>query len=429
MGLGGLTMATGKRKAAKKRKASKAAAVRRPTKRKAAATTVAAASMEAATWGGAPFLHLSSEAGPSSPMKPTDSNPPGSDQYAQMFELPGFHSLMNADLATIKTFDPGNPNPEVPTEIKYEGHGVEASIIMTGIAGTKSLSPNSLGYGIPAVSMVQDVMVYGNDDHLDCLVLSTIPFPFSAGTTQSSSMTQCNQAPDLTNDIAGYIIDQVMIGALIAAANATGQQFFQMPSAIQNLHNILFMKFDKAMRTSVGDAMNAALSTLNAPIPFEITTGDLMAPFLFFSVTAFDKNQRTIDIQFNSLGFSTMLRTVDPQSHQVVLGTAISLEASGPGHISDAGVSLNLNYKFNCGTGLLPLAPKYAAQINALIPKLEGFINEFFPPQLSEMLAWLGGWPLAKMPRVRLSYTPQRRGRSLLRWAESPKRRSASLIP
>jgi hypothetical protein len=175
--------------------------------------------------------------------------------------------------------------------------------------------------------------------------------------------------------------------------------------------------------------MNAALSTLNAPIPFEITTGDLMAPFMVFSVTAFDKNKRTIDVQFNSVGFSTMLRTVDPQSHQVLLGTAISLVASGPGHISAAGVSLNLNYKFNCGTGLLTVAPKYAAQINALIAKLEGFINKFFPPQLDDMLAWLGGWPLAKMPRTRLSYAPQRRGRSSSVRAKSPKRRSASLIP
>jgi len=418
-------MATGKRKAAKKSKLSKAAAVRKPE-----ASTVPAAIMEAATLGGAPFLHLSSEAGPPSPMKPTDSNPPGSDQYAQMFELPGFHALMNANLATIKTFDPGNPNPDVPTEIQYEGHGVRASVVMTGIAGTKSLSPSMTGYGIPAVSMVQDILLYGNDyDHPDCLELSTIPFPFSAGTTQTNAIIQNGPPPDLTSDIAGYIVDQVMIGALIAAANATGQQFFQMPSAIQNLHNILFMRFDKAMRTSVGDAMNAALSTLNAPIPFDITTGDLMAPFLFFAVTAFDKNQRTVDVQFNSIGFSTMLRTVDPQSHQVVLGTAISVAASGTGHISAAGVSLNLNYKFNCGTGLLPLAAKYAAQINALIAKLEDFINKFFPSQLGEMLAWLGGWPLAKMPRVRLSYAPQRRGRSSLRWTGSRKRRSASLIP
>jgi hypothetical protein len=112
-----------------------------------------------------------------------------------------------------------------------------------------------------------------------------------------------------------------------------------------------------------------------------------MAPFLVFSVSAFDKNNRTIDIQFNSVGFSTMLRTVDPQSQQVVLGTALSLQVTGQGHISEAGVDLSLTYKFNAGTGLLPLAPKYAAQINgAPIPKLEAFINKFFPPQLDGML-------------------------------------------
>jgi len=330
-----------------------------------------------------------------------------------MFVLPAWHTLTNANLASIKTFDTTNPNPQVPTEIKYEGDGVEASIIMTGVAGTKSLSPGSLGYGIPAVSMVQDILVYGNDAHPECLALSTIPFPFATRTTQTGAITQTTQPPNITSDIGNHIVDQVMIGALIAAVNATGQQFQQMPSAIQNLHNILFMKFDRTLRTSVGDQMNAALSTLNAPIPFAITTGDLMAPFMVFSVTAFDKNNRTIDLQFNSVGFSTMLKTVDPQSAQVLLGTAISLVGSGPGHISNAGVGLNLTYKFNCGTGLLPLAPKFAAQINAIIAKLEAYINQFFPPQMDNMLAWLGGWPLIKTPQARLSYAPKRRGRSL----------------
>jgi hypothetical protein len=93
---------------------------------------------------------------------------------------------------------------------------------------------------IPAVSIVQDILVYGNDDHLDCLLLSTIPFPFSAGTTQSHAITQCNQPPDLTSEITGYIIDQVVIGALISAANATGQQFDQTPTPIITIHDELF---------------------------------------------------------------------------------------------------------------------------------------------------------------------------------------------
>jgi hypothetical protein len=125
-----------------------------------------------------------------------------------------------------------------------------------------------------------------------------------------------------------------------------------------------------------------------------------------------------------------MLRTVDPESHQVILGTALSLQASGQGHISEAGVDLNLNYKVNTGSGLLPLASQYAALINgALIPKLEGFMNKFFPPQLDGMLFVLGGFPLAMTPLPLLLSAPQRLGNSSLRWADSAKRRSASLIP
>ena len=124
-----------------------------------------------------------------------------------------------------------------------------------------------------------------------------------------------------------------------------------------------------------------------------------------------------------------MLRTVDPQSHQVVLGTAFSLEGSGPGHISAAGVDLNLNYKFNVGSGLLPLGSKFATQIDAMISKLEGHIKKLFLSELNGMLFVLGGFPLTSMPQLRPLSAPQRRGRSLSRWADSPKRRSASLIP
>jgi hypothetical protein len=410
------------RKATAKRDLSKSAAVERPAKRKAAAMTTPAASMEAAAWG-APLVRSPSGADTPTRAQSAGSDPPG---YDDLFKLPYAHALMNANLATIKMVDPDHPSDPV---IRYEGNGVRADIVNTGIAGTKSQSPATTGYGIPAVATVQDIRIYDGDEH-ECLVLSTIPFPFAAGTTEAHAITRSDQRPDLINNIIGYVIDQTMTGALIAAANATGQQFDQTPRPTITIHDQLFWRFDKAIRTSVGDEINVALGALNAPIPFEITTGDLMAPFLVFSVTAFDKNRRTIDIQFNSVGFSTMLRTVDPESHQVILGTALSLQASGQGHISEAGVDLNLNYKVNTGSGLLPLASQYAALINgALIPKLEGFMNKFFPPQLDGMLFVLGGFPLAMTPLPLLLSAPQRLGNSSLRWADSAKRRSASLIP
>ena len=380
----------------------------------------ASTSMETAASGGAPFLHFFGEASPSSRAKAAKSDPPG---YDDMFQLPLAHSLMNANLATIKMVDPNHPDHP---SIDYEGHGVRANIIITGVAGTKSLTPQTTGYGIPAVSIVQDILVYG-DDPAECLVQSTIPFPFYTGTILSHAITQCKQPPDLTSEIAGYIIDQVVSGALIAAANATGQQWSQTPLSMGIILDELFLGYDKAMRTSVGDEINAALRAINSPIPFEITTGDLMAPFLNFSVppSGVDKNNRTIDIQFNSVGFSTMLRTVDPQSHQVVLGTALSLQASGQGHLSKAGLNLTLNYKFSVGGGLLPLGAKYAAQINAMISKLESHLNKLFLSELDALLFVVGG----SFPIPRLLSAPRHQAHSSSRWAASPERRSSSLIP
>ena len=351
------------RKATKERKASEASAVRRPTKRKSAAATVAAAS----------------------------------DPWGDLFSLPYAHAMMNSHLASIYLVDPAHPGE--PAQMDYQGQGVEANIIFTGIAGTKSQNPSGTGYGIPAVSMVQDIAVLQDGDHQDCLVLSTIPFPFSAGSTQSSAVTQCNQSPGLTSNIAGYVIDQRVIGVLIAAANATSQQANLTPTPTVSAFTMgtildeLFIGFDKAMRTSVGDEINQALGALNTPIPFQITTADLMAPFLVFSITAFDKNNRTIDIQFNSVGLSTMLRTVDPQSQQVVLGTALSLQASGQAHLSEAGLDLALNYNFNVGGGLLPWGRSYAAQINAMILKFEDHIKKLFLSELDGMLFALGASP------------------------------------
>lgn len=360
------------------------------------------------------------EDGPSSPARSSTSDPPG---YDDMFKVPYAHALMNANLATIKTVNPAHPDE--PGQTVCQVDGVQANVIFTGISGTKSLSPSATGYGIPAVSMVLDILLYGNDyDHPDCLVLSTIPFPFSAGTTKTQAIIQNGPPANLTSDIASYVIDQTVIGALIAAANATGQQFGQAPGPLIMIRDEIFISFDKAMRTSVGDEINAALRGISSPIPFEITTGDLMAPFLVFSVPTFDKINRTVDIQFNSLGFSTMLRTVDPQSHQVVLGTALSLVATGQGHLSKAGLDLKLNYKFNVGSGLLPLGSKYAAQINAMISKLESRLNKLFVSELDALLFVLGGFPIPQ-----LMSAPQHQASSLSHWADSPARRSSSLIP
>jgi hypothetical protein len=383
--------------------------------------------MEAA-WEGAPVLRLSSKDNRSSLANAAESDP-----WGDLFSLPYVHAMMNANLATIHTVDPAHPGD--PGQTVCQVDGVEANVIFTGIAGTKSQNPSGTGYGIPAVSIVQDILALQDGDHQDCLVLSSIPFPFSAGTTQSSAVTQCNQSPGLTGDIAGYVIDQLVIGALVAAANATGQQANITPtptvsaSTMVRILDELFIGFDKAMRTSVGDEINQALRALNPPIPFEITTGDLMAPFLVFSVTAFDKSNRTIDFQFNSVGLSTMLRTVDPQSQQVVLGTALSLQASGQGHLSEAGLDLALNYKFNVGGGLLPLGAKYAAQINAMILSLEGHIKKLFLSELDGMLFVLGGFPIPMTTKLRPLSATQRQGRTSSRWARSPKRRSTSLIP
>ncbi|MGD0446597.1 MAG: hypothetical protein ABSA39_21895 [Edaphobacter sp.] len=347
-------------------------------------------------------------------------DPPG---YDAMFALPYAHALMNANLAKIGSVDPAHPDE--PRQIVYQGDGVEANIISTGVAGTKSLNASpGTGYGIPAISVLQDIFVLRDGDHQDCLVLSTILFPFYEGGTQSHAVTQCNQPPDLTGRIASYVIDRHMVDDLIAAANLTGQQIHQAPGSLVMIRDEIFMRFDKAMRTSVGGEINRALGTLNAPKPFEITTGDLMAPFLVFSVPTFDKNKRTVDILFSSVGFSTMLRTVDSQSHQVLLGTALSLQASGQGHISEAGVDLNLNYKFNVGSGLLPLGSKFATQINAMISKLESHIKKLFLAELDGLLFVLGGFP-----NSRLLSAPRHQVRSLSRWAGSSERRSSSLIP
>jgi hypothetical protein len=124
-----------------------------------------------------------------------------------------------------------------------------------------------------------------------------------------------------------------------------------------------------------------------------------------------------------------MLRTVDPQSQQVVLGTGLSLQASGQGHLSAAGLDLNLTYKFNVGGGLLPLGPKYAAQISAMILKLEDHMKALFLSELDGMLFALGGFPIPMTTRPRPLSAPQSRNRSSSRWASSSKRRTASLIP
>jgi hypothetical protein len=392
--------------------------------------TAAAASVGAA-WGGATFFSSSGEAAPHLPARA-----PYAAQYNDLFQLPYCHSLFNAGLATIKTVFPGNPNE--PADNVYEGHGVEAHIIITGVAGTKSQSPATTGYGIPAVSIVQDIYEYKDGDHMDCLVQSTIVFPFSAGTTESHAITQCNQPPDLTSSIGGYIIDQLFRGAMIAAVNAMGQEWQKTPFNAFLILDEIFLLYDKAIRNSVGNDINDALKSINPPIPLAITTGDIMAPFLVFSIPMFDKVKRTVDIQFNYVGFSAMLKTVDPHSNQIILGTALSLSASGTGHLSPAGLELNLSYKFNVGAGLLPLADKYAAAINgALIPKLEEYLKMLFPSKLDGILFALGGLPLAG-PGLRPLSAPQKLGPTTTLSTGSyrispeqisPKRRAAALTP
>jgi hypothetical protein len=383
-------------------------------------------------WGEAPFFNFSSAAAPHSPARADNSV-----QYSDLFGLPYCHSLFNAGLATIKTVLPGNPNE--PADNVYEGHGVEAHIIITGVAGTKSQNPSTTGYGIPAVAIVQDIFEYKDGDHMDCLVKSTIVFPFSAGTTESHAITQCSQPPDLTSSIGGYTIDQLFTGAMISAVNYMGQEWEKTPFNMFLILCDLFIPYDKAMRNSIGSEINQSIRSLNPPIPLAITTGDLMAPFLVLSIPTFDKTKRTIDIQFDAVGFSTMLQTVDPQSNQIILGTALSLSASGTGHLSPAGLELNLSYKFNAGSGLLSLSDKYAAAINgALIPTLEKYLKLLFPSQLDGMLFALGGLPLTWAPGQRGLSVPQMLGSNSARLPASyrivperisPKRRSAALTP
>jgi hypothetical protein len=45
---------------------------------------------------------------------------------------------------------------------------------------------------------------------------------------------------------------------------------------------------------------------------------------------------------------------------------------------------LQLNYKFNTGSGLLPLGSKYSAQINLMISKLDSHLNSLFSLRISQ---------------------------------------------
>jgi hypothetical protein len=92
-----------------------------------------------------------------------------------------------------------------------------------------------------------------------------------------------------------------------------------------------------------------------------------------------------IDIQFEAIGFSTIVETTANPN----LATALSLLASGAAHLSANGLSMNLGYKFNTGAGLQPLGPKFADAINgALTPKLEAFVNKL--PTGREIFSPLG---------------------------------------
>jgi hypothetical protein len=209
--------------------------------------------MGAATWGGAPFFRLSSRAaagrGPTRrPRAVYDASPssPAEDPTSSFFSLPYSHALLNANLARIKVLDPDHPDPNQPAKLKYEGHGLRAEIIITGIAATKSQPPKPpFRYGIPDVSLLLDVRVLKNVDHNDFLVLSTIPAPFSAGTTQSHSITDASESPSLISDVAGYVIDQVERGALIAAMNAAQPDFDQSSKAVQLLQDQIFQVLTK----------------------------------------------------------------------------------------------------------------------------------------------------------------------------------------
>ena len=329
---------------------------------------------------------------------------------------------MNANLATIKVVDPAHPNG--PAELKYLGHGVESNVIITGVAGTTSQAPSSIGYGIPALSLILDVWVLRGSGN-DMLVSSNIAFPFSAGTTQSHAITKTSEPPDLISAISRYVIDQVEIGALIAAVNAMGQQFTQSPFAVIRVEDQLFPLFDKAMRTSVGDEINKAIVDLKLPISLKIGTGDLMSPFLVFDIAGFNLQQRTVDIRFTAVGFSTMLSVLD-QSGQLQFGTALSLVATGQGHLSKDGLDMKLDYKINGGWGLGAIAPKYVAQISdvqipingALIPKLEAVVKQLLTSQLDSMLFVLNFLPTGKSasklqplpePQPHYEFSPTRR--------------------
>jgi hypothetical protein len=65
---------------------------------------------------------------------------------------------------------------------------------------------------------------------------------------------------------------------------------------------------------------------------------------LVFSIPAFDGNQRTIDIQFEAVGFSILETVLDGR---VTLATALSLLAEGKGHLSKSGLNLTLQYRSN----------------------------------------------------------------------------------
>jgi hypothetical protein len=343
--------------------------------------TAVATSISAATWGAAP--RLSNESDPSLLAKFDNL-----DGYRVLFSLPYGHALMNWNLATIKDVFPEHPDEPAVNKVRVQG--VEADVDITGVVGTKSQRPTSIkGYGIPAVSLLLDIFAYKDFNNRDCSVLSTIVFPFSDGTEQSHAISPCGQPPDLTSSISGYIMDQLENGAIIAAANAAGQQYEKAPTVITLLRDDLFPLFDSAMRNTVGDEINKALAAFSPPL-LEITTGDLMAPFLVFTVPAFDADKDTVEINFSAVGFSTMLKVMNTQNQQIEFATALSLLASGQGHLSRAGLDLKLTYKFNVGAGLKPVAPKYTAQINgSLIPKLEVAVNKLFPPQLDYMLLML----------------------------------------